>query len=84
VFNEFAIQLLMAGYPWVPMDRDGWGAVDALLGVLAKRYPDFRLVFTGDGDWSFVASYLPLAKSNGLIRVDSPHVENRFKKLDLL
>ena len=84
VFNEFAIRLLGVGFPRNPMNITGWGAVDAALDVLAKRYPDFRVVFTGYGDWWFVASYLPLAKLNGLIRLRSPLLKNRFEKLDLL
>jgi len=81
VFNEFVIRLLTTGYPWVPLRGDDWGAIDASLDVLAKRHPDFRVVFTGCGNSSFIASYLPLAKSNGLIRLDSPPLESRFAKL---
>jgi len=54
------------------------------LAVLAKRNPDFRVVFPWYGDWLLAASYLPLAKSNGFIKLGSRRVENRFKKLGLL
>ena len=84
VFNEFAIRLLVSGHPWDPMNRDGWGVVDASLDALAKRHPDFRVVFMGYGDWAFVEGLLPLAKSNGLIRLGPHLVESRFDKLRLV
>ena len=50
-FNEFVIWILNTIYPWnlrFPVSAGGWGAVDALLYDLAKRNPDFRVVFKGD------------------------------------
>ena len=63
------------------MNRDGWKVVDSSLEVLAKRNPDFRVVIMKTGDWSSIASCLPLAMSNGLIMFGSPVVKNRFSKL---
>ena len=84
LFKEFAIWFLGAGVPWRPMNVDGWKAVDALLVVLAKRNTDFRVVFIGQGDWSFIASYFPLVWSRGLLHFQYSHEENRFKKLGVL
>jgi len=83
LFNEFVIWFLGGGTPWNPMNINGWKALDAMLDVLAKRNPDFRVVFI-DGDWSFIASYLPLARSRGLLRFQYSREENRFKKLGVL
>jgi len=78
-FNEFVVWLLNFGAPWRPMDGDGWNAVDALLITLAERNPDFRNLFRGHGDSLFIASYLPLVWSKGLMQFDVPREENRFE-----
>ena len=84
LFNEFVIWFLDGGVLWSPMNIDGWKAVDAMLDALAKRNPDFRVVLIGCGDGSFIASYLPLVRSRGLLRFQSSREENRFKKSGLL
>jgi len=84
LFNEFAIWLVGSGVPGSPMNGDGWKAVDALLIALDKRNPGFRIVFRGHGDESFLASYLPLIWSKGLIQFHFSSAENRFQKLTLV
>ena len=84
LFNEFVIWLLGSGFPRSPMNGDGWGTVDASLIALAERNPDFRVVFRGDGDRWFIASYLPLVWAKGLIQFHFPRGENRFQKLGIV
>jgi len=86
VFNKFVVWVLGAKSPWSRMDHDGWKAIDALLDGLAKRNPDFRVVFitVGLGDWRSMPSYLPLVWSKRLVKFSSPRVENRFRKLGVL
>jgi len=81
-FNKFVVWLLDATTPWTQTNHDAWKPVDTLLCVLAERNPDFRVEFivTRPGGWTFMGSYLPLARSAGLIDFSSPRVENRFKK----
>jgi len=55
-----------------------------LLIALAKRNPDFRIVFRGHGDQSFITSYLPLVWSEGLMQFHFPHEENVFEKLGIV
>jgi len=86
VFNEFVIWVLNSpGMQRRLLDYDCWKAVDTLLEVLAKRNPDFRVVIMKSGDWWTFTTFLPLARSNGLITFRSPlhqgNVENRFSKL---
>ena len=83
-FNEFAIFCLGVSIPWSPRNFDGWKAIDVLLDGLANRNPDFRVVFIGSGDWSFITSNLPLVRSRGLLRFQHPHEENRFEKSGVL
>ena len=84
LFNEFVIWLLGWEVPRTPVNDDGWGAVETLLNVLTERNPGFRIVFVGHGDWSLIASYLPLAWSKGLVQFCFPHAENRFKKYGVM
>ena len=71
-------------YPVTADSVDGWKVVDALLDTVAERNPDFRVVFMGDSchprrrgfgndhgavRW-FAESYLPLASSKGLVRLE--------------
>lgn len=86
VFKKFVIWLLDGRAPWRQMNHDGWKPVDALLGVLAERNPDFRVEFivTRPGGWTSMPSYLPLVRSMGLMEFSSPRVDNRFKKLGAL
>jgi len=84
LFNEFVIWFLGGGVSWSPMNIDGWKVVDGLLETLAKRNPDFRVVLIGHGDWPFIASYLPLVRSRGLLRFRYSREENRFKKSGVL
>ena len=51
LFNEFVIWILHMTYRWdllSAMNADGWNVLDASLGALAERNPDFRVVFRGD------------------------------------
>ena len=84
VFDEFVIWVLDVRYPPAPMNDNDWKAVDELLVFLAERNPGIRLVLTGDGDWSSIASSFPLSTSEGLLRTRSTRVENRFKKFGVL
>ena len=68
------------------MGHESWRAVDMLFEGLAERNPDLRVEFilARPGAWMNVSSYLPLARSKGLIGISSPRVENRFMKLGVL
>jgi len=101
LFNEFVIWILGVVLPWglrYPLSDVGWGGVDALLNNLAKRNPDFRVVFRGDFD-SFrygtgsgrdtvrhlIEDHLPLISSKGLVKFEQVcHGENRFRKSSIL
>lgn len=49
LFNEFVIWILGASWsPRFQQSVEGWKAVDELLGLLAERNPDFRVVFRGE------------------------------------
>ena len=59
------------------MSVEGWKAVDASLNVLARRNPDFRVVFRGDFAGGFDAirqrvesDYLPLASQGGFLEFE--------------
>jgi len=82
VFNEFVVWVLNWRNPWdsPEIPGDGWNAVDALLVSLAKRNPDLRVVFMGNGQWSAVEHHFPLTKAKGLFRLGSLRVENRFRR----
>jgi len=84
LFNEFAIWLVGSGVPGSPMNGDGWKAVDALLIALGERNPGFRIVFSGHGDESFIACYLPLVLSKGLVQFYFSSAKNRFQKLGVV
>jgi len=87
LFNEFVIWILGWGAPWSLVSDDaydGWMAVDALLVALAKRNPDFRVAFRRHGSCSFIASYLPLVWSKGLVQFRCPRAENQFEKLGIV
>ena len=85
-FNKFVIWLLDARTPWTQVNHGAWKPVDALLCVLARRNPNFRVEFvvTRPGGWTFMGNYLPLVRSAGLIDFSSPRVENRFEKMGAL
>ena len=88
LFNEFVIWFLRTsrtahprGLLW-SMSQDGLKAVDASLNVIARRNPDFRLVFKGDfaGEYGVNrhvvgAHYLPLASSKGYIMLEQADIE---------
>jgi len=85
VFNELVIWILNSGYPVTPMSIGGWRVVDTLLVSMAGTNPGFRVKLTGNGDWPFLMSYLPLATSTGMITIGPPvEEENLFLKLAVL
>lgn len=98
-FSEFTLSILTISL-WnqsSPTRTGDWEAVDALLNVLAKRNPNFRVVLRGDSTgrrgvendvdairW-FAEGYLPIVSSKGLVKLENvPIVENRFWKSRVL
>ena len=96
VFNQFVIWLPNEGVlAWYPTNTIGWGAVDAVLKFLAERNTFFRVVFragfpsflyhtrhTYSGVPSFIANYLPIVSSMGLVKFEHvPRVGNWSRKL---
>jgi len=89
-FNEFVISLSNGWIPLHPENNARWGDIDVLFESLARRNSDFKVVFrkefpygtlpTYGGVPSFIANYLPLVSSKGLLRLE----ENRSWKLDSL
>ena len=92
VFNEFVIWLLDAKIPWTQMDHNDWRDMDAFLSYsIAKRNPDFRVVFKGnftsfrdstwgnsDGVRSLITNLMPLVSSNRWAKFEYvSHVEIR-------
>ena len=93
-FKELVIWLPDEVIPWNPTKGDGWKAVDESLNVLAKRNPNFRVVFKGcfysffngdlDGVRSFIMSYLPLFSLNHFVKFEYARVGSRFGRLGSL
>ena len=92
-FNEFVISLSDGWVPLHPENTAHWGAIDVLFESLARRNSDFKVVFKREfppfpyGTLptvpSFIANYLPLVLSKGLLKFENvPRVESR--KLDSL
>ena len=98
LFNELVIWILDetdGRTPLSAMNADSWKAVDALLGVLAGRNPDFGVTFRDGSNGNFsgdfntarrhIESCLPLSSLKGFVRFELvPNVENRFKKMGVL